>query len=189
LSAVDLFALTAWPLAALGIWIARKAVTFAPEDFRRKLWAGTGILLLIGPLLVLVFLFPHHSAVVLVTEYGLMIGFGVLLFVIAWRTQTTRLKSIAIVVTGFLLVGGGLWHLGGDFLIRRLQVEGYVSDKRLEKRREPCARCRMDYYVYLGGRRYAATARVFQTIETGQRVRAKIGRASRRIVWFETRPR
>lgn len=188
MNAVDLFALTTWPLAALGIWIARKALTFEPKDFRRKLHAGAGVLLLIGPLLLLAFLFPHHSALVLAIEYGLMIGFGALLFVVAWRTQTTRLKSIAIVVTAFLLVGGGLWFLGGDFLIRRPQVEGLVSDKRLEKRREPCARCRMDYYVYVAGRRYPATAHVFQTVETGQRIRAKIGRASRRIVWFEVKP-
>jgi hypothetical protein len=189
LSPADLFALALWPLAALGVWIARKALSLGTTGYRRKVLAAVALLLAVGPFVALVVLFPHHSAIVLASEYSLMVGFGVLFLVIAWRAQMTRFKLIAIAVMGVVLLGAGLWYLGGDFLIRRARVDGFVTDKRYEKRNATCRRCWPDYYVYLGSRRYAATARVFETVEAGNRIRGKFGRASRRIISADVLPR
>ena len=189
MSPVDLFALALWPLAALGVWIARKAFAPGTKDYRRKGLAAAAILLAVGPFVALVVLFPHHSAIVLASEYSLTIGFGVLLVVIAWRAQMTRFKLIAIAVTGVILLGAGLWYLVGDFLIRRARVDGFVTEQRYEKRSATCRLCQPDYYVYLGSRRYAATARVFNTVEAGNRIRGKFGRASRRIISADVLPR
>jgi hypothetical protein len=187
LSAVDLFAVAMWPLAALGLWLGRKSRSLPSNDIRHALLVGGSLTLIVGPLLTLVVVFAHHSATVMALEYSIVIVFGAVILLAVWRVPLSRGRAILLTTVGFLLLGGGLWYLGGDFLVRRPQVEGYVSDKRHETRRSPCTRCLRDYFVYVGGRRYASTARVFQSIQVGQRIRAKVGRASRRILWFEVR--
>ena len=188
MSPVDLLAVAMWPLAATGLWLGYKALALSPKNLRRHLITVASRVLLVGPFLTLTVFFPHHSATVLALEYSIVAVFGVMVLVAVWRVEMTRWRSLVGVAVGFLLLGWGVWHLGGDFLMRRARVEGHVSDKQYEKRSPTCSRCIRDHFVYLGGRRYRATAEVFRTVETGQRIRAKVGRASRRILWFEARP-
>jgi membrane-bound ClpP family serine protease len=186
MSPVDVLAFAMWPLAAIGIWLSRSAFAFGAKDVRRPLIAAAALALILGPFLILEIFFPHHSATVVALQYGILAAAGAGLLVMGWRVTMSRFRSMAVVVTGFLLLGGGLWFLVADFLVRRARVEGVVTDMRFGPRSPTCRFCRSDYFVYVGGRRYRATAAIFQAIETGQRIRARAGRASRRIMTVTT---
>ena len=189
MNAVDLFTVGVWLSAAVGLWLIRIAVSYPPKTKIRYRFGSAGLLLIVLPVVGLLFVFFRHSVAVMATEYAFIAGFGILMLIGAWRGEDVpRYKLILVVVIGFASLGWGLWHLAGDFLLRRPSIEGYVTDKRYEARRPGCRRCLPDYYLDVGGRRYLATARVFQAVDTGRRIRAKIGRASRRILWFEARP-
>jgi membrane-bound ClpP family serine protease len=182
MSLVDALAFAMWPLAAIGIWLSRSAFALDNKGARRSLTAAAALALILGPFLVLEIFFPHHSATVVALQYSILTAAGAGLLVMGWRVTMNRFRSMAVVVTGFLLLGGGLWFLVADFLVRRARVEGVVTDMRFGPRSATCTYCRSDYFIYVGGRRYRATATIFKAIETGQRIRARAGRASRRIM-------
>jgi hypothetical protein len=186
MSLVDVLAFAMWPLAAIGIWLSRSAFAFDANGVRRPLIAAAALALILVPFLVLAIVFPFHSATVVALQYSILAAAGAGLLVMGWRSTMSRFRSMAVVVAGFLLLGGGLWFLLGDFLVRRTRVEGVVTDMRYGPRSPTCAYCSSDYFIYVGGRRYRATATIFQAIETGQRIRARAGRASRRIMTVTT---
>jgi hypothetical protein len=182
---VDLIAIGVWVLAGAGIWLLRTAVRVPPTDRRRWVYGNAGVLLLCLPVLLLVVIFPRHSVTVLATEYILMGVIGGLMLVGARRMDLPRYQLILLVVLGCAGIGWSVWHIAGDFLLRRARVEGYVTEKGFEKPNASCMLCRPDYFVYISGRRYRATTEVFEAAESGQRVRARFGRASRRLIGLQ----
>ncbi len=185
MSPADLLAVGVWLLAGLGIVLIRMAIGYAPTDRRRQQLGSAGVILLSVPVIMLVAIFPRHSVIVLATEYILMGAIGALMLVAAWRMDLQRYKLILLVVLGFASLGWSVWHIAGDFLLRRARIEGYVMEKRFEKQDASCTLCRPDYFVYISGRRYRATTEVYQAAEPGQRVRARFGRASRRLIGMQ----
>ncbi len=188
---VDLVALSMWPLAAAGIWLGYKSLPPHAKDIRRVLLRALSALALfaaIGAFIAVAIFFPHHSATAVAMTYSIAAGIGVLLLYGVWRNRFTRLRAIAFAALGFTSLGWGLYNLAGDFLLRRVQIEGYVSDKRIVIR-EPCTRaCIPDYTMGVGTKRYQTTKQVFDAVAAGQRVRAEIGRISERVLAVQPLP-
>jgi hypothetical protein len=181
MSTVDLLAIGVWLLAAVGVLLIGMAVRCAPSDKHRRIFGSAGVILLGLPVMALIIAFPYHSVLVLATEYILIGIIGGLLVAGARRLDMSRPKLIVMAVLGSLAIGWSVWHIAGDFLLRRARIEGYITEKRIESR-GACVRCAGDYFVFIGGRRYLATAEVYEAAEPGQRVRARFGRASRRLI-------
>ena len=185
MSTVDILAVGVWLLAGVGLALGYKARRLSPTDARRQRLGAVAVLLLTGPLIALLVGFRRYSVLVLATEYLLIGAIGVLILVASRRIDLQRYKLILLVVLGFTCICWSVWHIAGDFLLRRARIEGTIVDKHFETRNQTCTFCRADYSIVIGSRPYLATAEAYQAAEPGQRVRARFGRASRRILGLQ----
>jgi hypothetical protein len=189
MSPVDLAAICTWPMIGAGFWLGHRSKSFPPRDIRGTILGGAAGLLLVAPLAVIFVLYQHNSAIVTATQYGLVTAIGAFVLFAIWRTDPSTTRLVITTAAGFLMFGGGLWYLAGDFILRRDRIEGIVSARRYEQTSPSCvSRCSWDYFIELRGHRYVATREVFDRTEAGERIRADLGRASHRILYVQTLP-
>ena len=114
-------------------------------------------------------------------------GFALLLFApYIWRRASTlatytsstptqkRIAAIACVALGTVAIFIGTFNTLGDFMRERAEINGVVTGKHISHG----FRHTTKYYVDIDGRRFAATADIFDQIDPRSRVRVLVGRAS-----------
>jgi len=114
-------------------------------------------------------------------------GFALLVFApYIWRrapalaayTSSTpmqkRIAAVACVAFGIVAIFIGTFNTLGDFMRERAEVSGMVTGKHVAHGFRHTAK----YYVDIDGRRFAATADIFDQIDPRSRVRVMVGHAS-----------
>ncbi len=175
---IDIFAIAVWPLMAVGVWLGIKAKGAEGGDPRLS-WAFFigALAFFLVPLIVMLSLFSHYSALIIADQYCAMMVAGAFLLFSFPRKGETTWKNVFSLAIGIALLAGSSWYLVGDFLVRRQSVEGTILDLR-KKRVVSARRSRIHYNIDFSKRTYETTFDIYRTVKKGQRIRAEIGQAS-----------
>ena len=185
-----IFSVACMPLVALGL--LSLAIAFWKLKSQPTLVVRLAYLAmaLIGvPLLLLVVVFYDQTPAMVANRYILSLLIGAMLIAFPWILRDAMDQQmgralawgfrIIVPTLSVVLLATAAWLFVGDFLMPRQYVEDVVGPKKLQTTGK--YGLAKQYRVQIGFVNYSATGEVYDSVGSGQYVRAEIGGGSQTI--------